>query len=1398
MKRSPSIGNLNINSIYKLIDSENVNQLKMLTKELEPEELNLIRQRYKEKKELSKEANILKNFVNGLKEDMENNYDSNTNLPMITINKINSRKKSTSSYININSDQLDLKRKSFDIIVHKRESFNKPYDDLRKKFKKKQSLKNLHRNRLSINYDDNMKKTKSKNQKISFIDNEILNTNLMKTDIKSEFHPLDKNNINHNDINNKKFIRQSSRESDIINQKKVKDSLLNPNVGLLHTDIEKPLFNRNLSNLQSSDDDGNTSLIHKSGISSTNILKLKELKNEIKSSFIGEQIKPNKIKETKNYLIDDIIENNSIQDLETQKYEEDNYDIDYIEQRYRILQKKGYVYDSLDDEENIDEEKFSFFIRPESPFIIFFDFFITLCSLYYLIYIPFYLGSKEFYCKTGNFFNKENSFELFVDLIYILDLIFPFFIAFYNFDEILKTHFKDISKNYLSGWFILDLFQAIPFKTIFILFDKKCTNKKFLTTPLYHKDYQYLLLCIRMLKIFKVLSKNKFLELLSRLLNEIEYFSNYLTIYESIIVFFIAIHIVANIFIFIARNDYPNWIINFGFDNYPYIKLYLIGIYYTITTLTTVGYGDLYCISSSEKVFGILMEVIGIFAYSWALTSVSNYVKILTEKTEEYEKNRSVLEEIKLIYPQLPEDLYERISRYLKYKFEKEQLDKNIVIECLPVNLSNILVYEMYKPIINNFIFFKNFENIDFIVKVILCFKPILAIRNDILIKDGDLVEDIIFVKKGKLSLELPLDKMNNVNNLNKTKNSINLTFNNTATQNLTFNGSQSLFNSKPSFNSNNNNPFSKKRRSSIFENIQSFNQIQTIKKKKKRFFSRFKRKSKKILRKNSNVQIFKILEIRKNEHFGDILMFLNERSPLSLRVKTKKAELFFLNKTDAIDISTCYPTIWQKINVKSLFNYEQIKRLMNKIIKIFSHTNGLTNFNPLSKFTKNESIFNSTLIEENPLNDEDTDLRSIPTLSDNLDHLEDGHNILSKSISNINNRKLNYDMKDIGTIEEKSEDESFSNVDEKCGVISEKSKEDSENDINKNSNNLSNDDNSLQYTVRHKTKTEDQNNMTPFKPEEINKEIYPDEIFINSPKKHYEIDRKVSLNEEQLKSKLYTICGNNYNNNENNNVNNKNTKNNKNDNNENNDNISICSTEISFTINSEYDNIDELSSYKYSKDINLRNKIKRILENDEYDMSEECSPNISKSFIYESDEEINDFDIQNNMTRNESFKMRKIKIKNTNTGKENLSLFQSFSKKGFSPRKIGTTKLNQTNLQNINFQKTIQKNYNLIENRKSRKEIQHQTTKTNKSLLNTISKNIERNQINLNNPDLFYSEYFQKILDKKKEQHGEATLNKEEEELMTKLERKGTISRMNTVTNKLSIKYITSFKEQN
>ena len=39
-------------------------------------------------------------------------------------------------------------------------------------------------------------------------------------------------------------------------------------------------------------------------------------------------------------------------------------------------------------------------------------------------------------------------------------------------------------------------------------------------------------------------------------------------------------------------------------------------------------------------------------------------------------------------------------------------------------------------------------------------------------------------------------------------------------------------------------------------------------------------------------------------------------------------------------------------------------------------------------------------------------------------------------------------------------------------------------------------------YTNRQKSKNDNFNNITPFKPEDINNEIYPDEIFINSSNK--------------------------------------------------------------------------------------------------------------------------------------------------------------------------------------------------------------------------------------------------------------------------------------------------------
>ena len=83
-------------------------------------------------------------------------------------------------------------------------------------------------------------------------------------------------------------------------------------------------------------------------------------------------------------------------------------------------------------------------------------------------------------------------------------------------------------------------------------------------------------------------------------------------------------------------------------------------------------------------------------------------------------------------------------------------------------------------------------------------------------------------------------------------------------------------------------------------------------------------------------ISYVKILKIRENEHFGDVLMFLEQRSPLRVRVRSKKSELFFLKKIDVINISSSYQTIWRRINKKSVYNFKQIKKSIIKIVEIY------------------------------------------------------------------------------------------------------------------------------------------------------------------------------------------------------------------------------------------------------------------------------------------------------------------------------------------------------------------------------------------------------------------------------------------------------------------------------
>ena len=913
------------------------------------------------------------------------------------------------------------------------------------------------------------------------------------------------------------------------------------------------------------------------------------------------------------------------------------------------------------------------------------------------------------------------------------------------------------------------------------------------------------------------------------------------------------LHFVASLFIFIGRNQYPNWIYSNHLENLSFIHIYITSIYFLIATITTVGYGDITPSNQEERWFGLILLIVGIIVYSFAVAGISNYIKEIDDRNADFNKKLKILEDIRMNHPNLSEDLYDRVFRFLKYKNFNEKKDKNIIIDCLPIGLRNTLVYEMYKPIINNFIFFKNFDNTDFIVRVILAFKPILSMKNDILVKDGDFIEEIIFVKKGRLSLEIPID----INSRNITSNLLTLQ---TSATNLIDKKDSILSNISLSprkrFNNNNNNQYVDKFTLNPFQvnSTKTFhlNDISsTIGPKKRRTLEKKlkEKEEEEEKEREKNIQYVKILEIRKNEHFGDILMFLNKRSPLCAKVKSKKAEFYFLKKTDAIEISTCYPRIWNKINKKSLFNMEQIKRLINKVVRIFFNAHGLKEreyINPDKRF--------STIVStnENDNSNNSSELHSVPSISDSNtqnNNSEDYNNsIISKSsISNKTDDKKKKIINKFDIVkEEENDDESSS----KSSKFSEKVNVEIPipkiNDINnecKNPNlksidiNSSNDcshelesiqtlkvenlgkkfidfsDNiSLSDSIINYEKnffsTNSLSYHTPFRPEEINDEIYPNEngLIINLTEfkflnlQNYDINTQIKNNENlkcspeiHSRFKNSLILNNDNQISESSEISDKNIiffdkdsensntliqkvnlnhlnldqndiqKKNKTSTNltyinkeiiktvltdkhlrqlidnsprNNNDTISIISTEISFTINSEYENIDLISKHKYSKSVELRNKIKKILEDDEEKEKEKEKDTVISS------------------TRSNKINKNKNLLKNIPI--IGIEITRAVSSRGRN-NSIDITTTKKNNLQK-NFRKTDSindKDLSLLDSNK-KKFIQRKSvafgTKGNEkrpNLLNVISQNIEKNQMNLNNPDEFYSEYFSNILTK-------------------------------------------------
>ena len=555
-------------------------------------------------------------------------------------------------------------------------------------------------------------------------------------------------------------------------------------------------------------------------------------------------------------------------------------EINPINNKYRMIKRKVNLFDSLDDEEYLDED-LDYYISPNSLFIKIFDFLIIFSSLFYFIIIPFFLSQNDFILQDNNLFII---ILIIIDVLYIIDVIINFFRAYKNYDEKIIKRTKKIISHYFKTLFLIDLIQAFPYFSLLHYMKEK-----------YNFNYPriYILLMIKAIKIYNSQNNNSFVSDLSKLFSKSEIIDDNKSNIMILFLLLSSLNITTCLFIFLGRNTYPSWIIKLNIQDENYINVYLTSLYFIIVTITTVGYGDITGNTVPEILFQIMLLILGTIAYSFIISYVSNYIVKINQKSINFENKLNILNEIKLHHPNMSNETYNEVLRNLHNEELYQKKDKHLLFENLPYSLKNELIIQMYKPIINNFVFFKDIDNSDFIVKVATSLKPLISIKGDILVQEADYIKEIFFVKKGVLGLYISIDLNDRENSIQKYYDLIEIG---------KLNGSHiktTILSQKTTDTKLLSNTFL------LTKDEEDSSYIE------KDY--------------NDNIEDINIIQLRAKEHFGDALMFLNERCPLNVRIRSKTAELLILRKMEAIEIYSIYPNIWKRINKKSLYNMEQI-----------------------------------------------------------------------------------------------------------------------------------------------------------------------------------------------------------------------------------------------------------------------------------------------------------------------------------------------------------------------------------------------------------------------------------------------------------------------------------------
>ena len=401
------------------------------------------------------------------------------------------------------------------------------------------------------------------------------------------------------------------------------------------------------------------------------------------------------------------------------------------------------------DEEEVEEntaiksykgKKLWFILLPENKGLKFWEVFIGLLLVYVALVVPVRV------CFDVEPDPLVETADLVVDALFIIDVILNSITAYVGPDGLLVVSFGMILKHYARGWMFIDLLASIPLYSIVEGFSGSETQANRLSRLARLPRIFRLAKLLRLLKLLRVLRVIRYMKKWEQTLGINVGVSRMMKI--ALVVCMVT-HLIACLWYYLTLFERDSWSVAYGVLDADLYTKYLAAIYWAFSTLTTVGFGDVSANSNIERIFSVVVMVMGVSWYAFIISSISSIVHLFDRRNAKIQRNTSLVLQF-MRETKVPWDLRRRILFYVQYAFDegKSESDLDNVLRLLSNKLQTEVILHLYRKTVVMIPFFEN-KTPQFVAACVVRLTPWHAYKGETISMRGQHSQEMYFLTKG-------------------------------------------------------------------------------------------------------------------------------------------------------------------------------------------------------------------------------------------------------------------------------------------------------------------------------------------------------------------------------------------------------------------------------------------------------------------------------------------------------------------------------------------------------------------------------------------------------------------------------------------------------------------------